>query len=36
MIGLLLGLIHAILPMQKVNKWFFKIDKPIPNDLDYL
>ena len=35
MIGFFIGVIHAILPMQKINIWLFKIAKRVPNDGDY-
>ena len=31
-IGLVIGLLHATLPMQKINKYLFKLESPIEND----
>ena len=35
MIGLFIGVIHAILPMKNINERLFKIAKRDPNDGDY-
>jgi hypothetical protein len=35
MVGFFISVIHAILPMQKINIWLFKIANRVPNDGDY-
>ena len=35
MIGIFISVIHAILPMQKINIWLFKIAKRVPIEGDY-
>lgn len=31
-IGLVIGILHAILPMQKFNEYLFKLESSIEND----
>ena len=36
MIGLAIGIIHAVIPMQDINEKLFKLDDPVPNKITYI
>ena len=36
MIGLAIGIIHAVMPMQDINEKLFKLIPPTPNEKTYI